>query len=511
MQKFEFRSKYNHTCRHLFLYIHTHKNGAYTTYCYRSVHIVLYSKFRFAMVLSRASYTTGTWPYYCPLAEFDLDGVETSSDTNHLANAQSESESVCTVQSSASSTLAIFQSGSWAVGSQIQRKVAPTKEEKRLCGLIDGLKQKLLKHTNSGKRPRDHALCLDTTSRQARPVRVGNPGILASAAKPWVLQSQCWSGPRGGSDGVRLLISHEEHHLLGLLFGNEQYPQPDLPFVHVASLSQGDFCITAGEDDHLVTVVERKREDDLISGIKSGRFRQQRESLRQQVASTRVEYWIEAMPRWACSTATAVSADMALVDSAMNRSICRDGFRWTRTNGILHTLYLLLHRVWTLLEFGDCASESNNATSMNISTPGPGNYDAVLSMEAQLPKPPVVPIEHRAARGPLKPSSKLNSEQFLPIVIAAIPGASFYQGLGLRDRFPTIRALCQWLETQASVDEAVYSLQQTEWVSATKRKRALLHGTVRGNRASSSNVPPVKKSKLSRAVCQKLVSNLGFS
>lgn len=416
-------------------------------------------------------------------------------------------------------TLALYASGTWAIGSIHMPTLDPTPEEAQLCHAIDKLRAELLPRCTPPQHP---GFYLDPRAGEERRLGIACRGFRVNG-KESIAQSSV-----ADTHSLRVLISHEEHHLLGLLNGTQAFPVTKLPFIHVATLSHGDIVVTRGKGDQLVWAIERKREDDLLSGIESRSFQSQRASFSNTAArADQVEYLVEKLPRWASgATVRRVREKWIVIENARNRSICRDGFRWSRCSSILHTVYTILARIRGILAVGLHPHHSegsagavlvrpvqaDNPPTQTLLPPGGGAFAAPGSSPVSLPMAPLVqklPIQFRGARS----ATSVTPENFLPATVALVPGASFYQGLGIQEHFGTVRDLCRELEefyaeVSDSIDvmdgpiqppqPAVRMLTGIKWASECLRKK---YGTV---------VPEDKKPRINRKVATALISALGF-
>jgi hypothetical protein len=280
---------------------------------------------------------------------------------------------------------------------------------------------------------------------------------------------------------VHLLVSHEEHHVLPFFSG--------LPFVTQTTLGQGDYIITA--NDRPLLVVERKRDDDLATGIKSGTFRRQRDELtRVAVAPHQVYYLREAIPRWASPSAHAnMMQEETKLDSAQINSEHRDGFRWGTSTGILHTVYLLLRRLWAVLCYGDSAWTNTPLVTTSSAS------SASLVSRPETPyviPPPVIPVPFKGG----KPSENTTRDNFLALVVSCVPGASYYLGLALLETYGTISEMCAQLRSHGGAEQ----LENTEWMPE------------RGWRQASSGVgDPVGKRRVGKVVAARILNLFGVT
>lgn len=149
--------------------------------------------------------------------------------------------------------------------------------------------------------------------------------------------------PWGTRGVLRLLVSPEEH----------QGPLPFLkewPWVTAVSINPGDFIFTV--NNRPVLIIERKREDDLSSGVGEIFNDQKRRLAVVDIPCYRVMYLLERFPVHLRRDPKFVKPRHTLRAIGLH-SMLSDGFQWTTSDSLLDTVFLLQRIVLTFLEHGN--------------------------------------------------------------------------------------------------------------------------------------------------------------
>lgn len=150
-----------------------------------------------------------------------------------------------------------------------------------------------------------------------------------------------------------------------------------LPWYRRRAAETGDICLCL--DGRPVRVYERKTMPDLVGGIRSGRYRNQRDSLaaRHDVASSQVTYLLEGpsldqKAAWKSLHLPSLNPSMPtehVIMSTLSTLTQHYGFGVTRTGHVLHTACLVLADMHALAKHGR-AAEGPTTPGASSSTTG---------------------------------------------------------------------------------------------------------------------------------------------
>jgi hypothetical protein len=217
-----------------------------------------------------------------------LSGSMAVRDTKYVASNKSSSLSdECSVYASAAPpygirgivsvigrpSLDILKSGCWQKMSHTSfrdRSYRPTGKEIQWCEWIDAIRLRLYRLSATTTQSKT---CFRLTADHAdAPLGIEATGMTVTgipSPRAFVCRTKPPSNTANRKELLHLFVSKEETLLIPFLYG--------LDYVTVASVSPGDYVITS--NGRPLSIIERKREDDLSSGI-GKRFADQRERLK---------------------------------------------------------------------------------------------------------------------------------------------------------------------------------------------------------------------------------------
>lgn len=253
-------------------------------------------------------------------------------------------------------------------------------------------------------------------------------------------EPKLWGGS-GGLPWVHVFISTEEEQLIPFFYG--------FPCVTIAPMNPADYVIVA--NDRILTAWERKDVSDLSSCIKSGKFEDQRERLKElAIPRYRIRYLQEGdlgrdhyalLPRTTLQTAAA----------NVGR---REGFSWDRTDSVLHTVYMIYSELMALVKYGDF--HDLHQTTESTST----------ESEYRLAKPKI-------PAGYL-PHQRIDTSTIIPLLLSAFPGSSFAMAQAMaeaaeRRGYTTLLQILQAWETEPDLfSDVTFSAEKLYAAKARK-------------------------------------------
>jgi hypothetical protein len=145
---------------------------------------------------------------------------------------------------------------------------------------------------------------------------------------------------------LHLFVSKEESLLIPFL--------SPLAFVTVADFNPGDYVFAV--DGRPALVIERKRDDDLSSGV-GKRFSEQRKRLKfVQLARHQIVF----VQEWCLPSV--YQKPYSVLHSCEANTLHRDGFGWRKSRGLLDTVRMLLRDLQALLQHGCYALDAPMGT-----------------------------------------------------------------------------------------------------------------------------------------------------
>jgi hypothetical protein len=249
------------------------------------------------------------------------------------------------------STLSIWQEGKWRKKQPSHHGDVISASELKWCLDVDRVRTRLAQFGARDGHTAQTSCRLHPTTEDAPPA-VWCAGLelngLKSSAPPAAL-SPFWRAHQKALNGVKLVprekplvhlfIAQEESMVIPFLYG--------LDFVTVGSVMPGDFVFTI--DNRVVSVWERKREDDLMGSI-GKRLIDQRSRLKEvAIPAHRITILQEAL--WRTKNSQWAPDDYQMGGCAAN-AVQRDGFRWCYTTSMMHTVFTVLRTILSLVEKG---------------------------------------------------------------------------------------------------------------------------------------------------------------
>jgi hypothetical protein len=406
--------------------------------------------------------------------------------------------------------LELYSSGVWQVG--VNNAVSPsTNNHDRIsCGYIDKIKKEIVNMVRrSNETTPDSPSSIGTNipkpSRKFTPLTSCNQDSACAQTFECVLPKTEANEPRKNlAKGFWILVAHEEHFVWPFL------QDVSGVFTIRCSMSHGDFAII--KDGVLLRLLERKDIFDLLSSVKSGHWATQRSNMKALGFSSGTTDLLLEERTSSVSQRNLSLVDLTIITTTEHKSRIRDGINVVRTVGILGTVVHLLAASRAYLSLpGCCLSVSNTATKTQSKPCGDEtNNDAIRVQGVAANLTSIVPALFRVPQ----PRAAVPPGNFMAAACGLVRGGTFYRGLGILSRFPTMRALIIFLEDNnqsGSTSEKLKYLASLPYPSKTAIENTSTGGRT-GQPNTNNNCTKKRKTTctVGNGVAASLLYALGF-